>query len=79
MTVCLAVACKLICFCSVHLDNELMTANWQHSIQEIVPKLAFEGNLEGPELELDTQDDLTVSKPTRLMSCSIDTAIVSAW
>jgi hypothetical protein len=56
-----------------------MTANWQHSIQEIVPKLAFEGNLEGPELELDTQDDLTVSKPTRLMSCSIDTAIVSAW
>ena len=29
-TVCLAVACKLICFCSVHLDNELMTANWQH-------------------------------------------------
>ena len=56
-----------------------MIADWQHLIQQIVPKLAYEGCLEGPELELDTEDDLTVSKPTKLMSCSIDTAIVSAW
>lgn len=74
-----AFKCKLICFLSVHLSKDLLVDAWEQKIQRNTPQLTYKNNLEGPELDLDSDDDLAVSKPLCLKSCSIDTAIISAW
>jgi hypothetical protein len=78
--VCSVYACKLelICFCSVHMDSSLCCAEWRTLIQSKSLQLKFT-NMEGPELDVDGDDELAVSKPLCLQSCSLDTSIVGAW
>jgi hypothetical protein len=78
--VCSVHACKLklVCFCSVHMDSSLCCAEWRALIQLKSPKLKF-SNMEGPELDVNADDELSNSKPLCLQSCSLDTSIVSAW